>query len=263
MDTKVKIGIVGLGLIGGSIEKKLNQLPGKYSVLSVSESQKRNLNLKDLSDVDILFLCGPQSKIKKQLLEVASLKARSYFSKAIITDVASTKESICRHAKDAGLTDFIGGHPMAGTELQGYENSQQDLFQACTWILTESSPRSKLLEDTIKDLGVGNIVIMDPSNHDKAVAAVSHLPLVLSIGLKALAKEVPQAAKVIGPGFKSMTRLANGNESLSQEIIRFNRDNIKALWDKYKTQVDSFLNIAGAADMEEEIKSVKEVVLAA
>lgn len=271
MDSKIKIGIVGLGLIGGSIEKCLQKNGLKCEILSVSKSQNRPYQLQDLVDVDILFLCGPQDTIKRQLEEIALIILRSgeqgtipeekrAFAKTLITDVGSTKTNICTRADELGLENFVGGHPMAGTEEQGYESSFSELFGGCTWILTESSKKTELLEQVIKkDLGAVSIVVMDPVTHDRSAAAVSHLPLILSLGLGNLLNGIPQAKQIVGPGFKGMTRLAKGNEVLAKEIICANRNNIKEVWKIYKESIDSFLEISNG-NLIEEIESVKKVL---
>ena len=265
MNSKTKIGIVGLGLIGGSIEKALSANADKYEILTVSKSQARNHNLEDLADVDILFLCGTQNEIPKQLDQIACMisKARIEakehipFSKTIITDVASTKTKIAKTAEQLGLENFIAGHPMAGTEHKGYESSFPTLFQDANWVLSESSERTKLLENIItKELGA-KIVIMDPETHDRGVAVTSHLALVLSIALGDMVDSLPQVKQLIGPGFKSMTRLACGNSELGREIISLNRDNIKEIWELYKQEVESLLEIYGS-DLEKELELVKQ-----
>lgn len=267
---KLKIGIVGLGLIGGSIEKKLQNLPDKYEILSVSTSQQREYQIEDLKNTDIIFLCSQQSKILKDLELIAKIISQSgaegamqdsdrAFAKTIITDVASTKLALASKAQELGLKNFIPGHPMAGTEHQGYESSFPEIFQGAKWILEESSPRTAKLEKLIReDLGA-EIVTMDAETHDKAVAMVSHLPLVLSIGLADMINNFSPASKVIGPGFKSMTRLANGNTQMSKEIVSLNRTNIKTTWELYKQEIDSILNIYGdelALEFEEVKKKI-------
>ncbi len=269
METKLRIGIVGLGLIGGSIEKRL---AGKYELLCVSESQGREYKLEDLTNVDILFLCGSQSNIIKQLTNIAQIIIRSgaegsieeayrAFSRTIITDVASTKVAVSNKAQELGLKNFIAGHPMAGTEHQGYEASFPELFQGAKWILEESSPRTETLEKLIReDLGA-ETVVMDAETHDKSVAMTSHLPLVLSLSLADMVHNFYPATQVTGPGFKSMTRLAQGNANMGKEIISLNRKNIKDAWRIYKQEVESILNIYGD-DLEQELTEIKEAVVA-
>lgn len=265
---KTKIGIVGLGLIGGSIEKRLLQEPDKFEVLSVSVSQGREYSLEDLVDCDVVFLCGPQSSIPKQLEKIALIISRSSkegmvapedraFAKTLITDVGSTKVKITAKATELGLTNFIPGHPMAGTEHQGYEASFPELFETANWVLCEVNEQTKKLESLIKDTFKANLVILDPESHDRCVALVSHLPLILSLALSESVLSYPQAQKVIGPGFKSMTRLAKGNPELGREIIGLNKSKIQDSWDFFKEEVDRLLSIRGEA-LEFELVDIKE-----
>ncbi len=275
MSEKIKVGIVGLGLIGGSIEKRLAANADKFEVLVVSQSQPQGLDIRgqrrtlsDLADVDILFLCSEQSLIPKQLQEISLLILRSSqeglvpedrraFAHTIITDVASTKQRICNTATELGLTNFVGGHPMAGTEKQGYEASLPELFEGATWVLAESSERTELLEQVIKvDLGAASVLILDPTTHDQCAAAISHVPLVLSLGLGNIIRDVPAAKQMVGPGFTGMARLAKGNEALGLEIISANRQNIKEIWQLYKQHVDSLLETSGE-NLAEEIGAMK------
>ena len=269
MENKLSIGIVGLGLIGGSIEKRLS---GKHELLTVSVSQDREHKLEDLVNADIIFLCGSQSSINKELEEIAKIIIRSgkegtipenerAFYRTIITDVASTKLAIANKARELGLKNFIPGHPMAGTEHQGYEASFPELFENAKWILEESSPRTATLERIIRDDLGAKIVVMDAETHDKSVAMTSHLPLVLSLGLADMVHNFHPATQVIGPGFKSMTRLASGNASMGKEIISLNRKNIKNAWTIYKQEIESILNIYGE-DLEQEIGVIKDAALA-
>lgn len=273
MSEKIKVGIVGLGLIGGSIEKRLMEAANgdKYEVLAVSESQQREHKLEDLSECNIVFLCGPQSQIPKNLEQIAKIISRSgkegevpadqrAFAKTLITDVASSKSKIQQKANDLGLTNFIPGHPMAGTEKQGYEASFPELFENAKWVLAESSERTQDLESMIKDVFKSKLVIMDAVTHDKAVAAISHLPLVLSIALAELASKDRNAMQVTGPGFESMTRLAKGNPDMSREIMAINNANIKELWQSYKEVVDSLLGMRGT-ELNNEIYDIKESFL--
>ncbi|MCE2928188.1 MAG: prephenate dehydrogenase/arogenate dehydrogenase family protein [Candidatus Caenarcaniphilales bacterium] len=268
MQEKLKIGIIGLGLIGGSIEKCLQQSPEQFEIFSVSESQKRPYKIENLIECDVVFLCAEQSKLALQLDKIAQIISRSgqeghiseeqrAFAKTIITDVASTKHLFCQKATDLGLKNFIGGHPMAGTEHKGFEASDASMFKEATWILTD---RNAVLEEIITKYLGAKVLIMDSETHDKSVAVVSHLPLLLSLGLADMAINMPQVAKVIGPGFKGMTRLAKGNPELGREIISLNRSNIKDAWDLFKTEIETLLEIKGPS-LEEELKLIKEKIL--
>ncbi len=263
MSSRLKIGIVGLGLIGASIEKNL-QAKG-YEILAVSKSQNRSNEIKDLVSCDIVFLCGPQFEILKNLDEIALITAKSSgagtvpendraFANTIITDAGSTKTMICNKANDLGIKNFIGGHPMAGTEKVGYDASFPELFEGATWMLTEKNEK---LESVIKDLGAGNILISDAEAHDKAVSVISHLPLILSVGLGDSLKLHNKAKELMGPAFKDMTRVAKGNENLGRDIIAANRENIKETWSAFKVYVDSLLEVP-ASHLAEELLTVKD-----
>ena len=259
MAEKIKIGIIGLGLIGGSIEKRLALKPDLYEIKTVSKSQNRDFQLVDLKNEDIVFICSPQSEVNKILTEIALLQSKQEgaFAKTIITDVASTKKRIRDKAEQLGLKNFIPGHPMAGTEKQGYESSFPELFEAAKWILDSDPSQSKLLEKIIKEELGAVIEYLDSETHDKAVAATSHLPLALSVVLAKVALNLPATKKTIGPGFKSMTRLAQGNIAMGTEIIDLNRKNINELWQDYKAEMDAFLSAYGD-DLERELKVVKD-----
>ncbi len=259
MAEKIKIGIIGLGLIGGSIEKRLALKPELYEIKTVSKSQNRNFELVDLKNEDIVFICSPQSEVNRILSEIALLQSKQEgaFEKTIISDVASTKKRIKDKADQLGLKNFVAGHPMAGTEKQGYESSFPELFEGAKWILDSEAPRSAVLEKLIlEDLGA-KIEYLDVETHDKAVAVTSHLPLVLSLALAKLGMQLPAAKKTIGPGFKGMVRLAGGNVSMGKEIIDLNRNNINEAWQDYKWQEEAIL--AGYSDdLEKELINIKE-----
>jgi prephenate dehydrogenase len=265
---KRKIGIVGLGLIGGSIEKALKLASEEDEILTVSHSQGSPYKLEDLRDCDLVFLCGSQTTILSQLEEITKIISRSgaegtvatenrAFANTIITDVASTKKLISQKAEELGLINFVPGHPMAGTEHRGYEASFPELFEGAKWILGEKSDRTKFLEDLITKIFKSEIIIMDPVAHDQSVALISHLPLVLSIGLGEIVSRIPSSKKIIGPGFKGMVRLAKGNVELGKEMITINRANIKNAWDLFKTEIDTLLEIKGES-LEHELLEVKK-----
>lgn len=247
-----KIGIVGLGLIGGSIEKRLIEKQaelGISEIKTVSKSQNREYNIRDLGDCDVVFLCSPQSKIIHDLDEIAKTIAqcntddKKPFATSIITDVASTKKKIVTKAQELGLTNFIPGHPMAGTEHEGYQASFPELFENSNWILAEKSKRTEILEFLIKDIfKAKRIVTLDSETHDKFVAIISHFPLILSFSLLDLIDNEPLAAEIVGPGFKGMTRLAKGNIEMSKEILTINRANLKELWKEYSKNIEALLD---------------------
>ncbi len=240
----MKIGVIGLGLIGGSIFKNLR---GKYSVVGVSRSLKET-NVSDdystLKDCDIVFVCTPMNKT----LEVLD-KLEEYLSKeAIVTDVCSLKTFV---SKKKYSYNFIPSHPMAGTEHQGWEYSYPELFQGAKWIMTPlDGDVPEKLESVINELGA-QIIITTPEEHDKAVALISNLPLVVAQALCANIKDNILAQTIAASGFRDTTRLALSNLEMANDMLELNRENIetainsmldslKKLTDEdYKTQAES------------------------
>ena len=134
-----------------------------------------------------------------------------------------------------------------------------ELFEGSNWILAEKSERTKVLEFLIKDIFKSKrIVSLDSETHDKFVAIVSHLPLLLSFGLLDFIDNEPLAADIIGPGFKGMTRLAKGNVDMSKEILAINRANIKELWQEYSKNIEALLDTP-ASLLGDELAKIKKL----
>ena len=175
----MRIGVIGLGLIGGSIFKSLKN---KYEVIGVSSSvQEANVspNYETLKVCDLIFVCTPMSVTLEVLDKLENILSPS----AIVTDVCSLKEFV---TKKTYSYKFIPSHPMAGTENNGWEYSFAELFQNAKWVITpinnDTLPEQKILETVIRDMGA-NPLITTPSEHDKAVALISHMPMVIAQAL--------------------------------------------------------------------------------
>ncbi|MBQ8459211.1 prephenate dehydrogenase/arogenate dehydrogenase family protein [bacterium] len=225
----MKIGIIGLGLIGGSIFKDLIKLG--YDVKAVSQSQNGiNIykNYSDLSDCELVFVCTPMNKTLKVLDEL-----ENYLHPAtIVTDVCSLKSFVCKKQRPY---KFIPSHPMAGTEHKGFENSFEGLFKGAKWVITPVFGESKQLESIIKELGAEPI-FTTPEKHDQAVALISHMPMVISQAIFKTAQENEFALKIASSGFRDMTRLAMSNTEMANDMVQMNSDNIQtAILKLYKS----------------------------
>ena len=127
----MKIGIVGLGLIGGSLFRDLSK---DFDVIGVSNSQTGNKIFKSyevLKDRDLVFVCTAMNKILKVLDELENYLSNS----TIVVDVCSLKEFVCQKERPY---IFIPSHPMAGTEKKGFENSFEGLFKGAKWVIIEN-----------------------------------------------------------------------------------------------------------------------------
>ena len=242
METK-KIAVIGLGLIGGSI---LKGLQGKgYELLGIARREetinqaleeklivKGSTKLEICSEADIVFICTPISKVIDTINKLSSIIKPD----AIITDVASLKGDIMNHVnKTHPSMKFIGGHPLAGTEHKGLEASLAELFVDARWVLT---PPNVILKEDIQTLNAiieqlgAKIITADPVQHDKAVALISHMPLLLSQGLFGMVDTHPNmqlselSMKLASSGFRDMTRLAATNPELAKDMLCENKTNV-------------------------------------
>ena len=236
----MKIGVVGLGLIGGSIFKSLKAL-NKYELIGVSSSVKEDNVSNDyttLKDCDLVFVCSPMNATLEVLDKLNSILS----SKTIVTDVCSLKEFV---SKKKYNYIFIPSHPMAGTEHSGWENSVINLFQGATWAITpingEVVEEQEVLEAIIKELGA-NPVITTPEEHDKAVALISHLPMVIAQALCANIKDNKLAQTLASTGFKDTTRLALSNVEMASDMVKLNSDNIKSSYSTLKDCMEALLS---------------------
>lgn len=251
------IAVVGLGLIGGSIVKKLKK-DTDYRLIGVSGRQETvdsalqeeliaegSIDISLVKDADVIFVTVPVHKTIPILKDVFAVAKQE----AIITDGASVKGSIM-HFVNSNPTpvNFIGGHPMAGTENKGLESSFAELFEGAKWVLTPS--KWATLEDMhtlaaiIKQLGAETITA-NQYEHDRAVALISHMPLLLSQALYSLVAGYPDegvrelAMQLAASGFRDMTRIAATNPELTLDMLGENKENIVAALEKLIMQAGS------------------------
>lgn len=212
----MKIGIIGLGLIGGSLFKSLKD----YDVIAVSNSQSGENIYKSydvLKDRDVVFVCTAMNKTLKVLDELENVLP----AETIVTDVCSLKQFVSEKKRPY---NFIPSHPMAGTEHKGYENSFEGLFKDARWVIT-GEKNSKLIE-IIEYLGA-KPVFTTHEKHDEAAAMISHMPMVIAQALMLAAKDNPLALEIASSGFRDMTRLALSNEEMACDMVSMNHKNIE------------------------------------
>ena len=217
----MKIGIVGLGLIGGSIFKDLKKIG--YNIVAVSKSQNgenifKNYNV--LEECQLVFVCSAMNKT----LDILDNLENVLHKDTIVTDVCSLKEIISKKARPY---NFIPSHPMAGTEKQGFENSFEGLFKGAKWVFTpQNKDVPEILIEIVKKLGA-NPVITTPKEHDKAVALISHMPMLIAQAIFKTAQDNKLAMEIASSGFRDMTRLAMSNTEMANDMITMNSDNIE------------------------------------
>jgi prephenate dehydrogenase len=224
-----KIGFIGLGLIGGSIAKKIHTLYPDVTIIATAGHQETiteaygehlisNQNLceiKDFYDCDYIFLCTP---VKRNIEYLRQLKG-NIKNGCIITDVGSVKTDIHEEVTALAMEDcFIGGHPMAGSEKTGLKNANEYLLENAYYILTpttKTSPeRLEEFRSLVTQLGAVALVL-DYHLHDYATAAISHLPHIIAYSLVNLVKKSDDANEtmktIAAGGFKDLTRIASSS----------------------------------------------------
>jgi len=259
-------GFIGLGLIGGSIARALKErFPGcmitAYDAEHSSvEAAKRDgvVNIcayeidRVFSACGLVFLCAPVSCNNENLL----LLQKVLHKDALITDVGSVKSDIHAHIKAAGLDgQFIGGHPMAGSERTGYPNSRAKLLENAYYILTptDKTPRDKtdFMESLVRSLGAIPL-ILSAQEHDYVTASISHLPHVISASLVNLVKKKDNADGIMkliaAGGFKDITRISSSSPVMWEHICMTNRDNILSLLDSYMASLQDIRSRIDAQD---------------
>jgi prephenate dehydrogenase len=241
----MRVGIVGLGLIGGSLGMALRRLGGPIEVRGVAHhedgvqaAQQRgavdqaSTDLRDLVDCDIVVVATPINQIEAVLERLASVVRPG----AIVTDVASVKRPVLEWARCLPDPDrFLGGHPVAGKERSGLGESDATLFRGETWIFTPDEAQDLTPFDEwfriVRAIGA-RPHILSAESHDRQMAFLSHLAFTLSI---AYAQTVRPFAdpQLGGPGFRGMVRLAEGDPALYADITMTNRGSLIDAIDRF------------------------------
>ena len=260
----MKVGIVGLGLIGGSIGLKLKDLYDNITIYgcdidhdSVSYCLKNKIidvkfDEEFISEFDFIFLAIPVESIKNQLSDYLNKTS----DKTLIIDLGSTKFQICNSVENhQNRKNYLAAHPIAGTEFSGPNSAKKDLFNDKVMILcdTEKTDPNLLLDakKIIKSLGM-SIKTMNSKEHDKHIAYVSHLSHISSfmLGKTVMDKEDDDHAiyNMAGSGFESTVRLAKSSPEMWSSIFVENKKNIIESLDEYISNINNFKKLIEISD---------------
>lgn len=245
--SEAKIAVVGLGLMGGSLALGLRgkcaalfgidphpaalELALSARVVDRADSLPANL----LPQADLVVLAAPVPAILSLLEDLPALMPNP----CIVMDLGSTKKDIVNSmSRLPERFDPIGGHPLCGREKLSLVNAEADLYRGAHFLLTplpRTSPRALPAARQIVEALGAYADILDADEHDRLLAATSHLPFLLS---SALTLSVPQdAAPFIGPGFRSTARLAETHSSMMLGVLQTNRQNTLEALRKFQTQL--------------------------
>ena len=221
------VTVAGVGLIGGSFALALRKAGFDGKIIGVSSPATirvaiargaidEALPLAEAAEQsDVIYL----AQSIEQILETLSVIDGAVRPGTLITDAGSTKRAIVERARAANLHGrFVGGHPMAGKEARGVEAADANMFRGRNYVLTGSDA---VLEMWLEKMGA-RLVKLEPAEHDRLVALVSHLPQLLSTLLASLIAGEPDAARVAGPAAADLTRLALSPYDIWRDIFATN-----------------------------------------
>ena len=252
----MKIGIIGLGLIGSSLGLDLRS-HGHY-VIGISRKEdtcktalergitdEAGIELKLLEDTEVLFVCTPLGAIASTIEQtIPHLNPDT-----IITDVGSVKHSVVTECSKL-WSNFIGGHPMAGTAESGIDAALSNLFTGAAYVFTPTAQNKPEDVEKLKAIALDlNAVpyICDPQVHDRAVSWISHLPVMVSASLiKACLQEEPDTLKLAqilaSSGFRDTSRVGGGNPELGVMMAKYNRKELLRSLYSYRDNLDEIIN---------------------
>lgn len=249
-----KIGIIGLGLIGGSLAKSFKSKKKNINIVAMNRSEQSLINAKadnvideysltDMEifrDCDVVFVCTSVDKIPEYVERLLPHIKKD----CIITDVGSTKKVIYDEMLKFNNINFIGGHPMAGSEQTGYKSAKAHLFENAFYILTPNNVVTKDMVNKMIDLVklTGAVpLVLDPDYHDYTVAAISHVPHIIASALVNTVKELDDENcymhSLAAGGFKDITRIASSSPEVWSSICKDNKDKILKVLAKFKENI--------------------------
>ncbi len=258
----MKIGIVGLGLIGGSLAKAI----GKYTSHTVLGSDIRSQVVSDaLADgvIDgvledsMLSECGLVivALFPQDTVDYIKSHCHLFGRETVVMDVCGVKEAVCSPLKELDI-HFIGAHPMAGREKFGYYYSSPELFQGASMILTpyDHTPRQhiQLIIDLSKKIGFGKTVVTTPEIHDQVIAYTSQLPHVLS-NAYVKSPNLNNEAGFSAGSFQDISRVARLNEEMWTDLFSKNRKHLVGELENFIDRLSEYLN-ALKTENDEELK---------
>lgn len=264
---KNRIGIVGLGLIGGSIARALKKSGKDYVIFANDQDEEalkeaqdiriidKQVTVKDgFSECDIIFLCIPVNKMEEIIKDLIP----GLSPQCILTDVGSTKGEVVSLIKEMKLDDrFIGGHPLTGSEKSGFSSSKANLFENAYYCITPTDKTSdapkEYLKSLVKDMGAIPFEIV-PEEHDRVAAVISHIPHVVAALLVNMVGSLDNSENtmktIAAGGFKDVTRIASSSPELWAGICFSNRYKILDILSTFENGLKNFENNLKAGEKE-------------
>ncbi len=235
-----RISIFGLGLIGGSIAKALKSSSGHFYLKAFDKEEvldralrEKSIdgkieNVEDSLDSDLIFLCLP-THLSLEYFEQIAPKLKEG---TILTDVSGVKgvfENKWNSISSKGI--YIGGHPMTGKENNGYESSEELLFENSVYIISDASQNKEKLNELVELIRLlgARVRFLNPFLHDKVISRVSHLPQLLAVSLvnsAAYNEDKINYLDFAAGGFRDMTRIASSSYNIWESVLKMNKTEI-------------------------------------
>lgn len=273
----MKIAIVGLGLIGGSLAKAIKKNTSHICyAIDINEQTIRSaieqesidgeISVSELKNCDVVIVCLYPEATIKFIVE----NAKNFKKGGIVIDVCGVKAAIvepCEKALMAEGVDFLGCHPMAGREFSGFEYAVDNLYEKASFIITKTENSSENVITKIKklalEIGFRKAVISDPDEHDKVIAFTSQLAHIVSSAYVKSPSLFNQAGFSAG-SFKDLTRVAKLNEDMWTSLFMLNKaplvEEISCIIDRlqeYKEALESE-NAGGLRELLKDGRELKE-----
>ncbi|MFH1287611.1 MAG: prephenate dehydrogenase [bacterium] len=260
------VAIIGVGLIGGSLGLALKRLK-KYKIIGIGRSLQKLKYAKKCGAIDEISV-NFKNGVRNADIVVFAVPVMAYLKiaegikpflkkDAIVFDVGSTKQEVTGLLTKILGKNFVGAHPIAGSEKIGVKYARSDLFKNSICILTPvpqtDKKAVKIVKNLIADIGA-RIIQMSPSEHDKILALTSHLPHITAVGLVQLLgpleNERPLVKFLVGNGFKDTTRIAAGSPRVWIDICKTNKENLVAECNKFLNNISVIKNLLQKEDWE-------------
>jgi prephenate dehydrogenase len=230
-----KVAIIGVGLIGGSIGLGIKKKKLAGQVIGISRHKKTidsaiarraidvgSQNIAAIRQADLVILATPVSSIIRIGTKINSLIKPD----ALVTDTGSTKKLVVKMLENS-LSNFVGAHPLSGSEKRGVINAEEDLFCGSLCVLTPTKKTSKKALIIIKKLWIelgAKVVYLSPARHDRIISYASHLPHIVAFSL---IQSVPRNSLYLASsGLKDTTRIAASASLLWKDILLTNSENV-------------------------------------
>jgi len=238
----MKLAVVGLGLIGGSLEKAAKRSGHEVAALHHGDAE-------GLAGAEVVFVCLPPDATAPWIAANAGL----FSPGAVVVDVCGVKREVMDAVSGVerkGWT-FVGGHPMAGKEKGGYANSEAGLFDGASMILTPfpGTPSATLakLEALFAELGFARTVVTTPERHDAMIAYTSQLCHVIATAYSREPKRAEADGFTAG-SFANMTRTASQDEETWSSLYLSNRDSLLGILDGFISRLSEFRDALALSD---------------